>query len=311
MKILLDTDIGTDCDDVVCLAYLLLRDDCELVGITTVGRDPGPRAAIARTLCRHFGQDDVPVIAGAGQPLLPNYFWWEHRVNQDGICDAPADPERPAIEAVQFMREVIRDNPGEVVLVTIGPATNAGLLAMSDPEAMRQLKAVYTMGGRVQGGEETPKGECNAMLDPAAFHALLAAPIADHLIAGTDVTGKTGLSQEQVTTILAGERLAIVRACIHACAVGFGKDLAQAGTGMHDPLTAALVFDPSFATTRRGRMRVRFTDRADDPRFRFQPDQVSGHTPCDFDDAGPHRITTGADLARYHQHVDEVFARAR
>ena len=35
-KILLDTDIGTDVDDAVALAYLLSHTDCELLGITTV-----------------------------------------------------------------------------------------------------------------------------------------------------------------------------------------------------------------------------------------------------------------------------------
>ena len=35
-KILLDTDIGSDIDDAVCLAYLLANPACELLGITTV-----------------------------------------------------------------------------------------------------------------------------------------------------------------------------------------------------------------------------------------------------------------------------------
>ena len=34
-KVLLDTDIGTDVDDAVALAYLLSHPDCELLGITT------------------------------------------------------------------------------------------------------------------------------------------------------------------------------------------------------------------------------------------------------------------------------------
>ena len=35
-KILLDTDIGSDIDDAVCLAYLLANPKVELLGITTV-----------------------------------------------------------------------------------------------------------------------------------------------------------------------------------------------------------------------------------------------------------------------------------
>ena len=34
-KILLDTDIGGDIDDAICLAYLLKEPQCDLIGITS------------------------------------------------------------------------------------------------------------------------------------------------------------------------------------------------------------------------------------------------------------------------------------
>ena len=40
IKVLLDTDIGSDIDDAVCLAYLLAQPACELLGITTVSGQP-------------------------------------------------------------------------------------------------------------------------------------------------------------------------------------------------------------------------------------------------------------------------------
>ena len=46
-KIILDTDIGSDIDDAVCLAYLLAQPECELVGITTVSGEPEKRAAVS------------------------------------------------------------------------------------------------------------------------------------------------------------------------------------------------------------------------------------------------------------------------
>ena len=46
-KVLLDTDIGGDIDDAVCLAYLLKEPQCELIGITTVCGEPEKRAAVA------------------------------------------------------------------------------------------------------------------------------------------------------------------------------------------------------------------------------------------------------------------------
>jgi len=312
VKVLLDTDIGSDCDDAVCLAYLLLRDDCELVGVTTVGPRADLRADIAGELCAHFGQPDVPVVAGASRPMLPNYYWWRHHVNQSFIVQAPSPPaDPPPIQAVQFMRDVIRAHPGQVVLLTVGPTSNAGLLATADPEAYAQLKAVYSMGGRFQPENQTPRGECNAMLDPAAFSAMLTTPPAAHLVAGVEVTGPTRLRREQVQTILAGPRLRIIRECIRACALGFNKDPQTAGTGMHDPFTAACIFHPEFYTTRRGRIDVVFQDHPFDPRHAFEPGQVTAYTRFTDHPDGPHTIVNAADIPAYHQHVDAVFARAR
>lgn len=64
-KILLDTDIGSDIDDAVCLAYLLQQPACELVGITTVTGEPVTRAMLASCLCRAAGKGDIPFIRAA------------------------------------------------------------------------------------------------------------------------------------------------------------------------------------------------------------------------------------------------------
>jgi len=68
IKVLLDTDIGSNIDDALCLAYLLARDDCDLLGITTVSGEADRRAMLASTLCWVAGQA-VPIYPGAEAPL--------------------------------------------------------------------------------------------------------------------------------------------------------------------------------------------------------------------------------------------------
>ena len=46
LKLLLDTDIGSDIDDAMCLAYLLSQPRCELLGVTTVSGDVEARARL-------------------------------------------------------------------------------------------------------------------------------------------------------------------------------------------------------------------------------------------------------------------------
>ncbi len=69
IKILLDTDIGTDIDDAVCLAYLLAQPQCELAGITTVTGEVVKRAMMASALCKAAGKN-IPIYPGAEEPLL-------------------------------------------------------------------------------------------------------------------------------------------------------------------------------------------------------------------------------------------------
>jgi len=47
----LDTDIGSDIDDAPALAYLLARDDYELIGLSTVTEVENQRARLAAALC--------------------------------------------------------------------------------------------------------------------------------------------------------------------------------------------------------------------------------------------------------------------
>jgi inosine-uridine nucleoside N-ribohydrolase len=69
MRVHLDTDFGGDTDDACALAYLLARDDVDLVGVTTVADADGRRAAYVRYLLELAGRAGVPVAAGAARSL--------------------------------------------------------------------------------------------------------------------------------------------------------------------------------------------------------------------------------------------------
>ena len=81
IPLILDTDIGSDIDDAVALAYLLRQPRCELLGVTTVTGNVAQRAALCDVICRAGGRNDLPIHAGAsdvllfgpGQPHVPQY----------------------------------------------------------------------------------------------------------------------------------------------------------------------------------------------------------------------------------------------
>src|SRR5881397_3451936 len=144
--LLLDTDIGSDIDDAVCLAYLLRQPRCELLGVTTVTGEVAERAALCEVICRAAGREEIPIHAGAssvlllgpGQPRVPQY---------EAIRERPHRRDYEPGAAVEFLRRTIRRRPGEITLLAIGPFTNVALLFATDPEIPSLLKELVIMGG--------------------------------------------------------------------------------------------------------------------------------------------------------------------
>ena len=146
IPILLDTDIGSDIDDAVCLAYLLRQPLCELVGITTVSGMARQRAMLADAVCRAAGRDNVPIHSGAEQPLLIPQGQPEAQ-QAEALARFPHRTDFASNTAVEFLRQTIRSRPGEITLLTIGPLTTIGLLFAIDPEIPAMLRAFQLMPG--------------------------------------------------------------------------------------------------------------------------------------------------------------------
>ena len=106
MKVILDTDIGSDIDDAVCLAYLLAQPACDLLGITTVTGEPVRRARWPAPCagCRKRSPS-TPAPAAAARPPTPDHArrprrWpaWIHEAfppRRGGRVPAPHHPRPP------------------------------------------------------------------------------------------------------------------------------------------------------------------------------------------------------------------------
>ena len=249
LPVLLDTDIGTNVDDTLALAYLLRHPRCELLGVTTVSGDVAKRAACAEIVCREAGRDDIPIHCGAPGPLLvgtgqaavPLYPAVVHR---------PHRADRTPGTAIEFLRTVIRDRPGEITLLTVGPLTNIALLFALDPQIPSLLKAVVSMAG-VHFPHERPV-ETNVVIDPLAAAMVLratAAPAsAPHTLLGLSVTTRCTLPADEFR---ARHRAAVPPApAVLEMAEAFFRNRRHAT--FHDALAAAAVFSPEVCTYEAG-----------------------------------------------------------
>ncbi|MGC9066103.1 MAG: nucleoside hydrolase, partial [Candidatus Ratteibacteria bacterium] len=178
-KVILDTDIGTDIDDAICLAYLLLHPQCELLGITTVTGEPEKRAMIASYLCEKTGKN-IPVFPGIAEPFIGQQK--QKIAQQYEFLERTSYRKIFTGEWFNFLRDIIRKNPGEINLITIGPLTNIGIVFKIDPQLPRLLKSMYIMGGMFFG--ENKKLEWNISCDPFAAHTVFSSDVKKIFVCG-------------------------------------------------------------------------------------------------------------------------------
>jgi purine nucleosidase len=287
-KVLLDTDIGTDVDDAVCLAYLLSQSDCELLGITTVTGEAVKRAALASVLCK-VAAKDIPIYPGAEHPMQGEQ---RQPIAQQATALPrwPHETNFPMNQAVDFLADTIRSYPNEVTLLTVGPLTNIGMLFSAHPDVAELLAALVMMAGNFdEAGPAGGRIEWNAAGDPLASEITYGVRVRLHRSLGLNVTQQVVMSAEKVREQFTAPLMRPVLDMAEIWFAGFYPSIT-----FHDPLAVATIFDNDLCTYQQGIVKV---DQVDKPgRTFWQPGGLDA----------PHEVATTVDVDRYFQHLFTV-----
>lgn len=292
-KILLDTDIGTDIDDAVCLAYLLAHPDCDLSGITTVSGQAVKRAAMADVMCRVAGKN-VPIYPGCEYPLIVPVMQSEAR-QADALVNWAHTTDFRHGHAIEFMRETIRSHPGEITLIGIGAMTNIALLFTIDPQIPSMLKQLVLMCGLFKHHlDRLEPLEWNARQDPHATAIVYNHDVDVHRSISADVTSRVRMPKDEVIRRFSGIRLL-------EPVLDFAEIFFETSDEVifHDPLTAATIFDESICEMERGTVEVE-----------LHSSRLMGYThwlPEPFEYPGRHEIAVAVDVERFFETFFSVF----
>ncbi len=290
-KILLDTDIGTNIDDALCLAYLLANPQCELLGITTVSGEAKQRAMIASALCKAAGRQ-IPIFPGSEQPLLiaPNQLQAQQAV---ALKNWDHDTHFLGGQAVEFLRQTIRAYPGEIILLTIGPLTNIGLLFSVDAEIPTLLKGLVMMCGRFTDRVQDEYGllERNASGDPHATAIVYRANVKHHRSVGLDVTTRVSMSTAEFRRQF---QFDLFQPVLDFAEIWFQK---RGSITFHDPLAAATIFDEQICAFAKGTVTVEWQNEKKLGTLTWQPDDVDGQ----------HEVALKVNTQRFFRHYFSIF----
>ena len=258
-RILLDTDMGTDVDDALCLALALASPEIELVAVTAVSGDTRVRAAIARRLLDLAGRPDVPVFAGEEKTRTgtDSFFW--HGGEGTGILESGTPVATAAEPARRAIARLLRAHD-DLEIVAVGPLTNLAAALDDDPSLVSRISCLTIMGGhlrRIAYGDHvfSPGVDYNLCSDPEAAISTLRAPIPTRLVTG-DVTLQTWIGPDdlaRIGSVGTPFHRALERAVRHWTPIqrqvfgGLGAHLGDDNVAfLHDPLALACAYDESF-----------------------------------------------------------------
>ncbi len=247
----LDTDIGTDVDDILALTLMARTPEYNLAGVTTVYGNTALRARMARYVLRQLGRDDVIVAAGSSETLAGEPVWWGGHEGDGipGLEEVEVDESR---DGVALLCGLAREHPGRLDVFAIGPLTNIAMAIQADSAFAGSVRHLYIMGGAYWGDQP----EHNIKSDAPAADVVFSSGI-PITVCGLDVTTRVWLREDGVEEIREGLG-------------AFGEVLAQQfwrwldfmvehgisdgkikGTHMHDPLAVLAAIEPGVLTFER------------------------------------------------------------
>ena len=248
----LDTDIGSDVDDILALVMLALAPEVRLLGVTTVYGDTALRARMVRYVCDALGRQDVVVAPGARETLANRPVWWAGHEGE-GIPELDQIAQRSEEEAGSYLRRMAREHAGQLELFAIGPLTNIAAVIQADAGFARAVRRLSMMGGAFwrEGAEH------NIRCDPEAADVVFRSGI-PITVCGLDVTTRFTMGEHEARTIgqAHGALGPVLEGQIRAYWAFQGK---QENTP-HDPAAVLMALEPELFTFRTCDVRVGLGD---------------------------------------------------
>jgi purine nucleosidase len=149
--LVVDTDIGTNVDDLLALLLVLGSPELDPVGVVTVSGDTAVRAALARRVLDAAGRPDVPVLAGRGTALSGRAPRWAgHEADVAAALAGEATdrlPDGGPGDATDWLRDAARRHAGRLEVAALGPLTDLAVVGRFGSGWADAVHRVWAMAG--------------------------------------------------------------------------------------------------------------------------------------------------------------------
>uniref|UniRef100_A0A6M2E2Z9 Putative inosine-uridine preferring nucleoside hydrolase n=1 Tax=Xenopsylla cheopis TaxID=163159 RepID=A0A6M2E2Z9_XENCH len=184
-QVIVDVDAGSD--DAIAILMLLSahkKGEINLKAITCVAGNTKLNNVATNVLrvLEAASALNIPLYNGAAEGLVPDPDYnLDSNVyhGKDGFGDIDYgghNPNRSYIRpehAVNIIYNLVSENPNKIIMVFLGPLTNAALIGQMHPDFFQLVKDIFIMGGNYKGvGNKSNAAEFNFGMDPEAAYLI-------------------------------------------------------------------------------------------------------------------------------------------
>ncbi len=269
-KLIIDADSGIG--DALAVILALCDPEIELLAVTATGGMVSGEQATRNLLALvslldpprwpRFGISDGPVAAWSGLDTPPPTTF--HGPN--GLGDFPdlSVDFHQKHDSAKVMIDLVRANPNEITILTLGPLTNLFRAAELSPTFLGELRGLVVQGGAYASpGDVTPTAEFNILADPEAARYVLRQPCTKTLVP-LDVTRRLELTFEQYQRLNPSPETRLGQALVWMLPFALRaarQHLGQEGVALHEVLALAAITQPELFDRESGAIDVELDGR--------------------------------------------------
>src|SRR3989339_812259 len=181
-KIIIDTDPGHD----DALAIMLIEKS-ELFDVQAITTNAGNSTIQNTTNNARYVLDLIgsttPLYSGAATPLKRALIQAEVH-GEGGLAGAVITKQEPLTgSAVDQIIDIVKRDPGQISILTLGPLTNIAEALIKDSSLASEIQEVVMMGGAIAvPGNKNRVAEFNIFVDPDAADIVFRAPVKKVLV---------------------------------------------------------------------------------------------------------------------------------
>ncbi|NQV27184.1 MAG: nucleoside hydrolase [Rhodopirellula sp.] len=207
-KLIIDADPGIG--DAFAIALAAVDPHFDLIGVTAASGCVSGMVATQNilTVMESVDPDKHPRLGASTAPrpvfslagVHPPGFLDPLRLNGNyglGTAEIPMAQLHNQRESAKLMIDLVKNNPHEVTLLTLGPLSNVAVACELAPDFLDSLQRLVCLGGSVGvGGDVTAAAEFNIFSDPMSADLVLQSA-ATRTLVPLDVSNRTVLTFDQ------------------------------------------------------------------------------------------------------------------